>query len=393
MARRLRVALLIESTTAIGRAIQHGIAAYARGHGPWSFYQQIRAIHEPMPNWLEERGCQGILARIESRRLIGQIRAVNIPTVDLLGIHDLEGIPTVRSDHEAVANAAADELLSRGFRTLAFCGYPGLRHSDERCRHFVGRLAAEGFEVNVYRPARTRRATNISATLNQGLLDEDDVAAWLCGLPKPLGLMAPSDVRAQQVLNACARRAIAVPDEVAVIGVDNDDVLCELSDPPLSSVDLNGQKIGYEAAALLDQMINESRSRARHIRIKPTGVVVRQSTDVLAISDPTVARAEHFIRLHACDGIGVDDVVKHVRLSRRTLERRFTKVLSRPPGDEITRVRLGRIKDLLRTTDFSLLKIAGLTGFEYVESMHYFFKENTGQTPGQYRKRESQLQP
>ena len=127
--------------------------------------------------------------RIESRRLIEQIRAVNIPTVDLLGIHDLEGIPTVRSDHEAVANAAAEEFLRRGFRTFAFCGYPGLRHSDERCRYFVGRLTPEGFAVNVYRPARTRRATNISATLNQGLLDEDDVAAWLSALPKPLGLM------------------------------------------------------------------------------------------------------------------------------------------------------------------------------------------------------------
>ena len=179
-----------------------------------------------------------------------------------------------------------------------------------------------------------------------------------------------------------------MPDEVAVIGADNDEVLCELSDPPLSSVDLNGQKIGYEAAALLDEMINGSRQSRRHIRVKPAGVVVRQSTDVLAISDPAVARAEHFIRLHACDGIGVEEVVKQVRLSRRTLERRFTKVLGRPPGDEITRVRLGRIKDLLRTTDFSLAKIAGLTGFDYVESMHYFFKENTGQTPGQYRKKE-----
>jgi LacI family transcriptional regulator len=390
VARRLRIALLIESTTAIGRTIQHGIATYARVHGPWSFYQQIRAIHESMPDWLEQRGCQGIIARIESPRLIEQIRAVGLPTVDVLGIHDLSGIPTVRSDHQSVAGAAADELLSRGFRTFAFCGYPGLRHSDERCRHFVVRVGAEGFEVHVYAPARVRRAANISATMNRGLLDEDDVAAWLSMLPKPLGLMAPSDVRAQQVLNACARRGIAVPDEVAVVGADNDELLCELSNPPLSSVDLSGQKIGYEAAALLHAMINDPSTPVRHIRIKPRGVVVRQSTDVLAIPDPTVARAEHFIRLHACDGIGVNEVFTHVRLSRRTLERRFIKVLGRPPGDEITRVRLGRVKELLRTTDFSLPKIAELTGFQYVETLHYFFKQNTGQTPGHYRRRELQ---
>lgn len=388
VARRLRVALLIESTTAIGRAIQRGVAAYASTHGPWSFYQQIRAIHEAMPDWLEERGCDGILARIESRELVRQVRAIRLPTVDVLGIHELDGIPSVRSDHEAVANAAAEELLGRGFRTFAFCGYPGLSHSDQRCGHFVQRLADEGFAVEVYKPARVRRAANISAALNQGLLDEDDVAGWLSVIPKPLGLMAPSDVRAQQVLNACARREIAVPDEVAVIGADNDEVLCELSDPPLSSVDLNGQKIGYEAAALLDEMIAGGRSSARQIRVKPAGVVVRQSTDVLAIADSCVARAEHFIRLRACDGIGVKEVAKHVRLSRRTLERRFTAVLNRSPGNEITRVRLARVKELLRTTDFSMSKIARLTGFDYVESLHYFFRENMGQTPGEYRKKE-----
>jgi LacI family transcriptional regulator len=388
VARRLQIALLIESTTAIGRAIQHGIAAYARTHGPWSFYQQIRAIHEPMPDWLEERGCQGIVARIESRKLIQQIRAVRLPTVDVLGIHDLDGIPTVRSDHEAVANVAADELIGRGFRTFAFCGFPGLRHSDERCRHFVHRVTAEGHKAHVYKPSQMHRRTNLSATMNQGMLDEDEVAAWLGELPKPVGLMAPSDVRAQQVLNACARSGIAVPDEVAVIGADNDTVLCELSDPPLSSVNLNGEQIGYQAAALLDQMINDRRCPVRHIRIQPTGVVVRQSTDVLAIPDPAVMQAEHFIRLHACDGIGVDDVLKGSRLLRRTLERRFTKALGRSPGDEIARIRLSRIKELLRTTEFSLPKIAELTGFQYVETMHYFFKQKSGQTPGQYRKRE-----
>ena len=389
MAPRLRIALLIESTSAIGRALQRGIAAYARAHGPWSFYQQMRAMHDTLPDWLKRQDCQGILARIESPKLIDQIRTMDLPTVDLLGIHELEGIPTVSSDHQAVANAAADELLGRAFRRFAFCGYPGLKHSDQRCQYFVARMAGEGYETSVYQPPRSRRPTNISTTLNRGLLDEGDMAAWLSSLPKPVGLMAPNDVRAQQVLNACARCGIAVPDEVAVIGVDNDEVLCELSDPPLSSVDLGGQEIGRQAAMVLDQMINGQAAPPGHIRVKPRGVVARQSTDVLAIADPTVARAEHFIRLHACDGIGVEPVLEHVGLSRRTLERRFRKALNRSPSDEITRVRLNRIKELLQTTDFSLTKIAELAGFRYVESMHYFFKENVGQTPGQYRKRES----
>jgi LacI family transcriptional regulator len=201
--------------------------------------------------------------------------------------------------------------------------------------------------------------------------------------------MAPNDVRAQQVLNACTRRGIAVPDEAAVIGVDNDEVLCELSDPPLSSVDLDGREIGHQAAFMLDEIINGRRLSTPHVRIKPRGVVVRQSTDVLAISDAAVARAMHFIRLHACDGIGVENVVEQAGLSRRTLERRFLKALGRSPSDEIARVRLRHIKELLHTTDFSLSKIAALAGFRYVESMHYFFKENAGQTPGQYRRKET----
>jgi LacI family transcriptional regulator len=287
-----------------------------------------------------------------------------------------------------VANLAADELIGRGFKTFAFCGFPGLVHSDLRCEHFVARLLAEGFQVEVYRVSQRRRSTNILATLNRGILDEEPLAAWLSTLPKPVGLMTPNDVRAQQVLNACARCGIAVPDEVAVIGVDNDDVLCEMSDPPLSSVALNGQKIGYEAAALLDGMVNGRPPSSRHISVAPLDVIARQSTDVLAISDPIVARAKHFIRLHACEGIGVERILTEMSLSRRALERRFQKATGRSPGDEIARVRLSRIKELLSTTDFSLWKIAGLTGFQYIETMHYFFKENAGLTPGQYRKKQ-----
>jgi LacI family transcriptional regulator len=386
MSRRFRVALLVESSFAIGREIQRGIAAYARIHGPWTFLQQVRLLHDVAPQTLRKWDCQGILARIEDPKLARQLRRLKLPTVDLLRLHDFADIPSISVDHQAVAWAAAEELLGRGFQHFAFCGLPGLSPADQRCRHFVERVRDAGHDASVYEPRRRVRHNSISTMLNQGLLDEEEVADWLKSLPKPIGLMTPNDVRAQQVLNACARSDIAVPEQVAVVGVDNDEVLCELSNPPLTSVDLNARKIGYEAAALLDQMIRGTSPVHSHVLVPPGRVVVRQSTDVLAIADPVVAQAVHFIREHACDGISVKQVVQSLRISRRSLERRFRQTLGRGPGDELQRLRLQRIQELVRTTDFPLKKIAELTGFRYVESLCGFFRAKAGQTPSQYRR-------
>jgi len=191
---------------------------------------------------------------------------------------------------------------------------------------------------------------------------------------------------AHQILSACTECGIAVPDEVAVIGVDNDEVLCELSNPPLTSIDPNAQEIGYEMAALLHRIIIGEDPLAGTVRIRPRGVVVRQSTEVTAIADSDTATAVHYIRKHACDGIGVEDVLRNVQLSRSTLDRRFARFVGHSPREEITRVRLQRVKELLITTDFTLVKIAELSGFEYVEYMCDLFKRTTGRTPGQFRK-------
>jgi len=177
-----------------------------------------------------------------------------------------------------------------------------------------------------------------------------------------------------------------VPDEVAVIGADNDEVLCELSDPPLTSIDPDARGMGYQAAALLERMIHGEAPPREKIRIKPRGVVVRQSTDVLAIADRMVAAAVHFIREHASSGISVEDVLTDVRLSRSTLERRFAKYLGRSPKTEILRVQLQHVKRFLSETDYPLARVARLSGFSHVENMCNFFKAKTGQTPGQYRR-------
>ncbi len=198
--------------------------------------------------------------------------------------------------------------------------------------------------------------------------------------------MAATDDRAHHVLNVCGEYGIAVPDEVAVIGVDNDEMLCDLCDPPLSSVALNPMKVGYEAAALLDRMMRGKLPPKGRILIPPLGVVMRRSTDLLCISDPDLAAAVRFIREHACEGIAVDDVVRRIHISRSTLKRRFTSILRRSPNDEIHRLQIDRVMQLLSTTKLPLAKIAESAGFRHVESMCKLFKRKTGMTPGGFRK-------
>jgi len=202
---------------------------------------------------------------------------------------------------------------------------------------------------------------------------------------EPVGVLACYDIKAQQLLDACRDASIAVPEDVAVLGVDNDPVLCSLTTPPLSSVIPNAQRSGFEAAALLDRMMAGKKEPPTPHLIEPLGIETRQSTDVLAIPDRDVAAALRFIREHACDGIGVAEVLKAVPLSRRVLEQRFQKLLGRTPHDEITRVQIENVKRLLEDSDLPLEAIAGRCGYKHVEYMTVAFKREVGVPPSVWR--------
>jgi LacI family transcriptional regulator len=247
-------------------------------------------------------------------------------------------------------------------------------------------MAAAGHEVNVYATGHRHRNISIAASEDYALRCEDALARWILSLPKPVGIMACNDLRAQQVLMVCDGNGLAVPDEVAVIGVDNDEVICGLARPPLSSIEQDPEKVGYQAAALPDRLMRGEAPPRKKIVVEPRGVVSRQSTEFVAVADGDAAAALHYIREHACDGIAVDDVLAHVPLSRRTLERRFAALLGRSPREVIVAAQLEHVKRLLSMTDYPLAKIAQLTGFCYVESMCSLFKKTTGRTPGRYRR-------
>ena len=385
MAERRKIALLIEWSRGYGRGVLAGIANYVKAHETWKIYQTERRLCDAAPGWLKDWQGDGIIARIENKELLEEIRKLDVPVVDLFEHRSTEGIPGVITDNRAIAHLAADHLIERGLKHFAYCGLPGVYSSEARGECFVEYLNRLGYEVSVYDNPQQSASSFISTTEDYELRCEETVASWVAELPKPVGLMACNDLRAHQVLMACSDRNIAVPEELAVMGVDNDELICELCHPPLTSIEQNTEGVGYQAATLLDRLLDGEAPPAEPILVEPLGVVSRQSTDIVAVGDADVAAAVHYIRGHACDGIQVSDVLQHVQISRSTLERRFTRLLGRSPKAEILRVQLDRVKHLLAMTDYPLARIAELVGFEYMESMCECFKRVTGQTPGQYR--------
>jgi LacI family transcriptional regulator len=217
-----------------------------------------------------------------------------------------------------------------------------------------------------------------------------ELGQWLFSLANPTGIIACNDVRGAQLLNVCRAKGIRVPDDLAVIGVDNDELICELATPPLSSVVVDAYRTGYVASELLDRMLSGERVADTRLLVDPIGVVSRQSTDIFAIDDPEVGEALRYIRNHACQGIAVSDVARAVHMSRSTLARRFASLTGTTVKAELTRLRIDRIKQLLVDTEYPLAAIARMTGFAHAEYMSTLFKEVTDETPGQYRKKAKQ---
>jgi LacI family transcriptional regulator len=373
-----KVALLIETSNAYARGLLGGIQAFIREHRPWSVYLDEQSRGDEPPTWLTKWKGDGIIARIENPAIARAISSLAIPAVDLSAARLLPDLPMLEIDESAVGRMAAEHFLERGFRHFGWCGDPRFVWSRLRGDGYAVALREAGFSVSEYQPPDGSAETDEDAGL-------EALGQWLLQLPRPVAVFTCYDIRGREVLDACRRFSIPVPDEVAVLGVDNDELLCALAFPPLSSVVPNARRTGYEAAAVLESLMAGRDPGPMTRLIPPIGVVTRQSTDVLAVEDRNVARAVRYIREHACEGICVDDVVSHAALSRRLLETRFKKLLGRSPHDEITRVQLRRVKELLAETDLPLAEIADRTGFRYVEYLSAVFKNKTGMPPGQFR--------
>lgn len=378
--KRRSVALLVETSNAYARGLLEGVIDYMRAHQAWSIFLPEQERGADAPRWLLKWRGDGIIARIETDAIARTIRRTKLPVVDVSAARRVTDIPWVETDDAEIAALAAEHLIERGFQHLAYCGDSGFNWSVWRQQHFTRIVQAAGCECDVH-ASPPRFSDNYSWNR-----DKQGLMAWLRRLPRPVGIFACYDIKAQQILDLCREMSISVPEEMAVLGVDDDRLLCDLATPPLSSVIPNTHRTGYEAAMLLDQMMSGQHVPAEAHLIKPLGVRTRQSTDILAINDQYVASALRFIRHHACEAINVSDVLREVPLSRRVLESRFRTILGRTPHEEITRLRIERVKQLLSETDLSLSEIAQRAGFEHVEYLSVAFKREVGTTPRAWRR-------
>jgi LacI family transcriptional regulator len=381
MHRPPKVTLLVETSNAYARELLHGVRSWLREHGPWSIWLAEAGRGAVPPAWLRDWKGDGIIARIETPAIARAVAATKLPAVDVSAARLLPDVPWLETDDRAIARTAGDHLRERGFQSFGYCGDARFNWSLWRGAAFAAQVQEFGLKSSAFVERPLRR----SGAVPDGEGELVALAMWIRSLPKPVGIFAGYDIRGVQVLEACRRLGVAVPDEVAVVGVDNDELLCDLADPPLSSVIPDVRRTGYEAAALLSRLMRGDKIRGEGRLFTPLGVATRQSTDVVAVADKHISTAVRYIREHACDGISVADVLKVAPLSRRVLETRFQKLLGRSPHAQILGVKLDRVKRLLAETDLSLAAIADRTGFAHVEYLSVAFKRSGGVTASEYR--------
>jgi LacI family transcriptional regulator len=325
-----------------------------------------------------EDQIDGIIAHVGNKEVAKTLIPKGCPAVVVPADELVPDLPNLIGDGDRAGQLAAEYLKSLGLRNFAFCGYDANYWSRERFRGFQKVMRKDGHDLNVFNQKKHR-----SRRLWENELG--DIAGWLQSLPTPVGVWVWNDDLAQYVVEAARIAGLLVPDQISVLGVDDDELVCNMCDPPLSSLALNCERAGYEMAELLHKLMKGRKTRNSNVILHSGSITVRQSTNVLAIEDKDVAQALRYIYANAQKPIQVEDVVNAVPLSRRYLYERFQRAVGCSVYTEIMRVRGDRIARLLVDTNSPISKIAVDMGFQGVEHISRFFKKTKGMSPRQYR--------
>lgn len=386
MMKPYRVALLVEKDREIGRGLLRGIAQYSRTHGPWIFYQE-EPFYEKLSRGerikrIKDWKPDGIIMR-EQGRMDDPLLKLGVPTI-FSGHRSrvAQGVPNILGDDQQIGTMAADYLMEKGFHDFGFCGFENMWWSEDRGRYFAEQLLAKGFGVNVY-PFHAEQHASAWAEEPEFMVD------WIKTLPKPCAVFACTDDRCRQLSEACKRAGVKVPEEIALLGVDNDELICDFASPPLSSIVLYAEKAGYDAAAFLHRMMQGEAAGGITIPIPAPRVITRQSTDIVAIDDPIVAAALNYIQEHFRKGVAVTDIARAAKVSRRVLELHFRKALDRSVYEEVLRLRMNQACVLLVETNLSIAQIAEALNYEEFKYLSRGFKKIIGISPSAYRKNHS----
>ncbi len=376
-----KIILQIETTHSYGRGLIAGIVKYSQSHGPWAFFRnppfygnaislssQVRIYKRLKPDGLIIREPHNIDIYLD----------MGIPII-VSPTRVSQQVPCIETDAVMIGRMGAAHFLERGFINFAYCGFEGLLWSGNRFAAFSEHLMAKGYTANVFEGS-------VSGLSNPVGRQSEKLKSWLENLKKPTAVMCCNDDMGRIVLDACKGEGIDVPGQIAVLGVDNDELTCELTDPPLSSIHLDSENAGFQGAALMDRLLEGEKMNGQTILHHPLSVITRHSSDVYAVGDECILKALAFIRDNCCRPIQVSDVAAAVCLSERQLFTKFTGVLNRSVHSEIKRIRIEQIKQLLTDTDLSISAIAYKMGFNDPAHISRYFKQITGCGLEQYRK-------
>ena len=378
--RKKRVLFLIETSTSYGRDLLSGASRYAHERNEWDFIVVPRGITE-MPETVINWHGDGVIARTSDKRAHDFIkRRIKCPVVELYSVVKTE----IYCDERAIVRMALDHFEEHCFENVGFFSIGQTRWIVERERHFKEEAIARGFSPHIFIEKTARKDPTWYPIWNEKY--DPALRAWLEELPKPIAIFTANDHQAVHLINGCNNLGYRIPEEIAVLGINNDTLLCDIISPTLSSIDQNAREVGYEGARLLDMKMNGIDCTGYEKGLLPVRVVTRESTDVFAMKNPDVNRALHFIREFATTGIRVTDVLHEVNLTSRTLERYFKESLGHTPEREILMTKLRHASWLLVTSNLPNHRIAELSGFSNDRYFCYLFKKEKGMTPQRYRR-------
>ena len=375
--KRYQILLLLNLSAAYQREIIAGIAKYSHLYGPWSFFSEM-AKQKMSVMEIEDLSPDGIFIQARKAKELDEILPKGIPAIVMAGNSGpIEGVPNIVDDWQGEGNMAATHFLERGFRNFGFCGFRRCEWSVVMHKCFSAKLAKKGLKISEFNTPHRKCNSK----------DFQYLKEWIESLSKPVGIFACDDHRATDVLKACQAIDCPVPEQVAIMGVDNDPIICELADPPLSSIALNIFAAGYKAAKLMDKMIRGGEHLTENIIVEATHVERRRSTDTLATDDPDTTKAIYYIKSNAKRQITVAEVAENIAVSRRSLERKFRKHLNTSITQIIKKERIAKVSRLLEETKVPVAQIVEELNIHSHKHLAEYFKKETGMTPTAYRKK------
>jgi LacI family transcriptional regulator len=381
----IKIALLLDFTEDYHKSLLHGIIQYSRQFGPWAFlripvyYRETLGV-DGIIRWAKEWGAKGLIGQLHSDSEIWKFTRAGISVIAQDFEERFEDVANITGAYHETGELGAEYFLRKGFKHFAFYGFQNFVWSRERAEGFEKKVNDAGYIVHYFEHKKAR-------SMNLWYYKPSALSQWLKSLPKPVALMTCDDNQALHITEAGKHAGVRIPEDVAVLGVDNDENICFMSDPTLSSVSLDVEKGGYEAARLMHQMMSRKKVSVRNIIIKPSRIITRASTDIYSTNDHHIVTALKFIHANIHTNLSVADVLRQVPLSRRSLEKRFMVITGYPVYKYVFNLRMDKFVEQLRETDMSVTEIAQELGMNDIKNLSRQFKQIKGMTPLAYRKK------